>query len=396
MTDSRFDGLVFPLRTWRGLDAVTKLALYTRLSLQSAPIAVALVTVMAASGEKDLALDAFWRAVIAVFAVVAAVFAAVTFELHPDLNTRERRDVRPVFRAGLLFASSGLVLWLVILLIPGVSTQSRNAALVLAMFTLFILALVYFPWMRFSWLLVVATTLTVALVLAQSHGAGLWWLVVPPTLTMTLKLSVWTLAMMKEIERARVLEASLKVTEERLRFAQELHDTLGQHLAAMSVKSELALALSRRGDARLEGELQELQQLTRLSMAEMRAVVKGYRSIDLSREIDGARSLLDDAGIALYVHGGDPGLGRAHGELAAWFVREATTNVLRHSEASSVDLHLSTEEVSMSNDGAHGEMGRISGLGALRQRAEAMGVSLIVEREGTVFTARLVRGVGST
>lgn len=392
MTESRMDGFAFPLRRWHGLDAVTKVALYTRVSLQSVPVAFAVVIPVTFFRNSDVVISPLLAVAISGYVAVLALLAVITLELHPDLSTRERKSVIPIFRAGIVVSLSGVVLSLLVLLLPGISQEIRSAAVVVAMMTLFIFALVYAPWLKFSWFIVLAVTLILAWILNMTHSVELWWLPVPLMLNLTGKVSVWTLTVMKEIERSRELEASLRVTEERLRFAQELHDTLGQHLAAMSVKSELALALARRGDKRLDVELQELQQLTRISMSEMRDVVKGYRSIDLQREIDGARSLLDDAQITLHVHGDCRDVGLATSELAAWFVREATTNVLRHSDAQSVDLTLSAQEVSMINDGAHGALGRLSGLGALRQRAEAAGATLIVEREGTVFRAAVVIG----
>ena len=71
-------------------------------------------------------------------------------------------------------------------------------------------------------------------------------------------------------------------------------------------------------------------------------------------------------------------------------MREATTNVLRHSDATVVDLYLSDTDVRMTNDGASGAVGRLSGLGALRQRADATGAALQVNCEGEFFTVRLL------
>lgn len=158
----------------------------------------------------------------------------------------------------------------------------------------------------------------------------------------------------------------------------------------MSLKSEVALALAKRGDERLEGELRELQQLTRTSMSQMREVVQGYRTINLATEVEGAKSLLNDARITLNVHGDALDVAPAQRELAAWLVREATTNVLRHSDATTVDLHLLAGEVRMSNDGVTGTVGKLSGLSALRQRAGASHSTLLVDRTDEHFTVRLI------
>src|SRR5699024_8258292 len=186
---------------------------------------------------------------------------------------------------------------------PSFSMAGRQAAVIITEMSLFALSIAYVPWLRHSWLIIIGLTLVVGMIVNMTVPASSWWLVFAPVTVVTVRMTIWTVNVMKEVEHSRELEASLRVTEERLRFAQELHDTLGQHLAAMSLKSEVALALATRGDDRLEDELRELQTLARTSMSQMREVVQGYRSINLATEIDGARSLLDDARITLHVHG---------------------------------------------------------------------------------------------
>lgn len=388
---SRLENLITPLRMWRGLGGVDKYTLYTRLSLQSIPVAVALAYAIGLAGPES-AIDqvAPWRLMVgSTYVIIMLLLALAVYELHPDLNVHQRRPVEPIFRAGLIFTLGGLAISL-LLQLPVFPEEERRAAVVVTVLTLFVLAIAYIPWLRFRWLIIITLTVSTGVVIDQTAEFSYWWWVLLPLMVMTIRMSIWTVNVMKEVERSRELEASLRVTEERLRFAQELHDTLGQHLAAMSLKSEVALALAKRGDDRLEDELRELQTLARTSMSQMREVVQGYRSINLATEIDGARSLLDDARITLHVHGAAGDVPAPHRELAAWLVREATTNVLRHSDATTVDLYLSDTDVRMTNDGASGAVGRLSGLGALRQRADAAGAALQVNCEGEHFTVRLL------
>lgn len=390
-TSSRLENLITPLQLWRGLGGVDKYTLYTRLSLQSIPVVVAVAYVVGLAGPGS-AIDQVtpWRLMAgSAYVVIMLILALAIYEFHPDLNTRQRRPVEPIFRAGLVFTLVGLALSF-LLQLPVFPEMERRKAIVVTILTLFILATVYIPWMHFRWLISLALMVGSALIINQTVEFPYRWALLLPLTVATIRMSIWTVNVMKEVERSRELEASLRVTEERLRFAQELHDTLGQHLAAMSLKSEVALALAKRGDDRLEGELRELQQLTRTSMAQMREVVQGYRSINLATEVEGAKSLLDDAGIILSIHGDALDVAPAQRELAAWLVREASTNVLRHSEATTVDLHLSAAEVRMVNDGVTGVVGKLSGLSALRQRADASRSTLLVDREDTHFTVRLI------
>ncbi|GAB3596395.1 Sensor histidine kinase DesK [Corynebacterium faecale] len=393
MTDTisaRLDNLITPLHRWRGLGGVGKYALYTRVSLQLIPVSVALgylVAVINAVPTMDIAP---WRMVVGSgYILLLLAFAIGVFELHPDLNTRERRPVGPVFRLGLIFTLLGFAGSLA-LQHPAFQPVERQAAAIVSVLSLFVLCFVYVPWLRYRWIIIIGLTATAGFLMGATIPDSYWWWIMPPLMTVTVRMSIWTVNVMKEVERSRELEASLRVTEERLRFAQELHDTLGQHLAAMSLKSELALALAKRGDDRLEGELRDLQKLTRVSMSQMREVVQGYRSINLATEVEGAKSLLNDARITLRIHGAVDQVPAPQRELAAWLVREATTNVLRHSDATHVDLDLSASEVRMTNDGVTTAMGRLSGLDALRQRAQAAGVSLRVACEGGQFTVRLI------
>lgn len=78
-------------------------------------------------------------------------------------------------------------------------------------------------------------------------------------------------------------------------------------------------------------------------------MARGYRAPVLEQELDGARTLLGAAGITadLDVHGVPP----EWQELAALTVREGVTNVLRHSQASRVDVHWDGTSLHLINDG---------------------------------------------
>ncbi|RNE48593.1 sensor histidine kinase [Corynebacterium alimapuense] len=383
---TRLNGLISPLRRWRGLDNVAKYASYTRISLQIIPVAVAIGSLRAAAERQVFG----WHiALTSSYVVGILVFVILVYQYHPDLNTEVKRPVEPIFRVGLAVTMLGLVGSLILQNLA-FSWIDQPSAITISLVSLFALSVGYIPWFSYRWIVSIVLTALVGFV-AQLTTPQLyiWWLI-PLFVTLTVSLSIWTVNIMKEVERSRELEASLRVTEERLRFSQELHDTLGQHLAAISLKSELALALARRGDKRIEGELRELQQLTRISMSQMREVVHGYRSINLATEIEGARSLLSDAHITVHTHGEISEVLGPQRALSAWLVREATTNVLRHSDATTVDLYLGAKEVRVTNNGVQSPIGTLSGLSALRQRAEAAGTSLLVEHEGDHFTVRII------
>lgn len=185
--------------------------------------------------------------------------------------------------------------------------------------------------------------------------------------------SVWMLAVMWELERSREVRANLAVAEERLRFARDLHDVVGRNLSVVALKAELAAQLAKRGREDAVTEMLEVRRIAQESLDELRAVVSGYRTADLSVELAGARSLLASAGIDCRVIGEASFTGAAAGALG-WAVREGVTNVLRHSHARACTISLRGKVLTMSNDGVALDSFQFgSGLTGLRERVTALG-----------------------
>ncbi|KMS86917.1 MULTISPECIES: sensor histidine kinase [Streptomyces] len=191
----------------------------------------------------------------------------------------------------------------------------------------------------------------------------------------------WTLAVLWEAERAREAEARLAVAEERLRFGRDLHDVLGRNLSVISLKSELAVQLARRGRPEAVEQMIEVQRIAQESQREVRAVVRGYREADLGVELAGAQGVLTAAGIDCEVRAEPGGLPAEVQSALGWVVREATTNVLRHGDAGRCAVGLSVREgravLTVENDGAvAADGGGGSGLAGLRERLAAVGGTL--------------------
>jgi two-component system sensor histidine kinase DesK len=142
-----------------------------------------------------------------------------------------------------------------------------------------------------------------------------------------------------ELEATRDQVAALAVSEERLRLARDLHDLLGRNLSVIALKSELARKLLGRDPAAAEREVRDVEAVARASLQEARAAVLGLRRPSLTSEIEAARDALTAAGIEVTVHTGAPVPTAVEAPLA-FAVREATTNVLRHSRARHCDIAL--------------------------------------------------------
>ncbi|MFC4535339.1 sensor histidine kinase [Sphaerisporangium dianthi] len=158
-----------------------------------------------------------------------------------------------------------------------------------------------------------------------------------------------------ELQRTREEAAKLAITEERLRFARELHDVLGHNLSVIAMRTELSTRIPAEQIARLRGELTEIHDIARRSLHDVRAVVKGYREMSLERELSGVRRVLETAGVRCDFAELPPSLTPEVRVALAWAVREAATNLLRHSDATVCLLGVETDgdrvTITVANDG---------------------------------------------
>lgn len=179
---------------------------------------------------------------------------------------------------------------------------------------------------------------------------------------------------------ARTRLATLAVAEERNRIARDLHDTLGHSLSLIAVKSELAERLLPDDPGRARDEIADVTRTAREALAAVRETVSGYRRPSLAEELAGARTALAAAGIQADIDAPPIGLPRLTDTLLAWAVREATTNVIRHSRARSARIALScqsgTARLEVTDDGQGSDLGPDpggSGLSGLHDRLSAAG-----------------------
>lgn len=186
-----------------------------------------------------------------------------------------------------------------------------------------------------------------------------------------------------ELQAARKELARLAVTEERLRFARDLHDLVGRNLSLITLKSELAGRLATTAPERAAEEMREIERTARQSLAEVREAVAGYRRPTLEAELEGARQMLQAAGIACAIENEADVLNSAADATLAWAVREGVTNVIRHSRAANCEIRLSTDgevaSVKVIDDGfgaADRESERGTGLSGLSERVSVKGGNL--------------------
>ena len=125
-------------------------------------------------------------------------------------------------------------------------------------------------------------------------------------------------------------------------------------------------------------ELTEIAHVTREALAAVRAAVHGYRRLEIADALDRARATLSAAGVETRVEGVAPALSDEAESVLALAVREAATNVARHSGARACTIRLTPDAegvvllVEDDGRGAVNANGQGSGLAGLAERARAV------------------------
>jgi two-component system sensor histidine kinase DesK len=187
--------------------------------------------------------------------------------------------------------------------------------------------------------------------------------------------------------------AHLAKVAERERIARDLHDVLGHTLSVVVLKSELAAKLMDRDLERARREMNEVEQIAREALAEVRKAIGGYRAHGLAEEFARARATLDTAGIRAECNTADAQslagrLSPAQETVLALAVREAVTNVVRHSHAESCQIRLEHSQqqyrLKVEDDGRGGFEQEGNGLRGMRERVEALNGTMVCDaKRGT-------------
>jgi two-component system sensor histidine kinase DesK len=211
----------------------------------------------------------------------------------------------------------------------------------------------------------------------------------------------------RDLRAAREELARQAVERERLRFSRDLHDLLGHTLSVIVVKSEAARRLAPRDVDAALAQITDIEAVGRQALTEIREAVTGYREGSLTTELDRARSALTAAGVEPAFDQSGPPLAPQTAALLGWVVREAVTNVVRHSGATRCEItvsgaaervRLTVTDNGMGTEASYGTgtgTGTGTGLTGLRERLTTAGGSLTAgpgPRGGFTVTAELPAG----
>jgi two-component system sensor histidine kinase DesK len=164
---------------------------------------------------------------------------------------------------------------------------------------------------------------------------------------------------------------------ERERIARDLHDVLGQSLSSLALKAELARRVFDTDPQRALAEIGEVERIARQGLEDMRGAVHGYCAGDIYAELERAESLLTAAQVRVDRRYDELEMPPAKERVLALIIREAVTNVVRHSHASACRLALFRADgayrLEIADDGRGGQHREGVGMSSIRARAEALG-----------------------
>lgn len=185
---------------------------------------------------------------------------------------------------------------------------------------------------------------------------------------------------------------------ERERIGRDLHDLLGRTLTLIALKADLAARLADSAPDKAADEMRDVAAAAREGLAEVRAAVSGMTGASLAREIAGSKAALATASIACEVEGDVEAIDPGTSAVLAMALREAVTNVIRHSGARTCRIALTRQsgglELKVSDDGDGQAVRPGGGLAGLTSRLTAAGGELGIEGDtrGTRLTARVPQG----
>lgn len=309
-----------------------------------------------------------WAAIVVPATVAgraAAVALVLAFGGYYFLIWRHPRPERSWWNLGVLSA-------IALLTYPLIGMNALGMAPFLVAFSAFAFTATV------SYLTMLALVGATGVVLAASGTFTQWWFMLLPPATVAMMTGVIRFIDDRQQEFQDVQDQYTALAE-RERIARDLHDLLGQSLTAIALKAQVAQHMVWSDPERTATELAQIQALARQAIGEVRDTVGGLRARDLTVELSAAREVLASAGVRLTV-AGDPHavLDRCRVPFA-WSLREAVTNVARHSHAHTCVVTFGPSRLVVDDDG-EGRRGaaRGNGLTGLMQRLQQAGGTLAV------------------
>ncbi|KGR75416.1 sensor histidine kinase [Ureibacillus sinduriensis] len=148
-----------------------------------------------------------------------------------------------------------------------------------------------------------------------------------------------TKLLQREVDEATV---HIAMQQERQRIARDLHDTLGHTLTVIKVKTELVSRLIPNEDHRIHKELDDMILTVRTAHKQVREIISEINFLSLQGELEHCEQLLKNAGIRVQIDHqlANILLTSVQETMLAYSIREAVTNVVKHSNADACRINL--------------------------------------------------------
>jgi two-component system sensor histidine kinase DesK len=188
-----------------------------------------------------------------------------------------------------------------------------------------------------------------------------------------------------ELQAARDALSHLAAVEARADLARDLHDHVGQQLSAVILQGELlSMELGEGGNELGRQRASTLVSAAREALKGVREVVARERGPRLEAEVEVAAQLLEASHVSCSVSVEAASMPTATDQVLAWAVREGTSNVMRHSQATQCSLSVRREDgryaLEITDNGlARGAPAPGNGLRGLRERLQRAGGDLSVD-----------------
>ncbi|RIX59476.1 sensor histidine kinase [Paenibacillus nanensis] len=206
--------------------------------------------------------------------------------------------------------------------------------------------------------LLVGVTAAFALIVIGSMIAGgyessmqYWFNMLPPifggcVLPYIVRVSARYRDMATRLQAATKQIERMAQQEERQRIAGDLHDTLGHTLSLIKLKSELMEKLVHRSPDKAAAEARDMHLAAAAALKQMRETVSDMKIVRLAEEWEHARMLGAAANIRIHIIDGAENFPFTplQESVLAMCVREAVTNMVRHSRATECRIEVRVED----------------------------------------------------
>ncbi|MBS4217561.1 sensor histidine kinase [Bacillus sp. FJAT-49711] len=210
----------------------------------------------------------------------------------------------------------------------------------------------------------------------------------------------------QQLEFANKRIADLVKQEERQRIARDLHDTLGQRLSLIGLKSDLARRLIYKNPEEARIELKDVQQTARTALNEVRNMVSQMRGIRIKEELVRVKQILKAAGIDLIIDDSNKlsNVSLFLENILSMCMKEAVTNVVKHSNATYCKISIEQSPnnicINIEDNGVGMEdrdLSKGNGLLGMKERIDFVNGNLeINSSNGTIITMIVPKAIKQT